>query len=66
MDEGIVDRGGAAFVTGGADAPALAASTTSAISAIQPDIELEERGIGRIQFRGGCWKVLDVRKAHTR
>ena len=60
MDEDIMDRGGAALVTGGADAPALAASTTSAISAIQPDIELEEGGVGPIQFRGGCWKVLDV------
>ena len=41
-----MDRGDAALVTGGAGAPALAASTTSAISAIQPDIELEDRGVG--------------------
>ena len=46
MDEGIMDRGGAALVTGGAGAPALAASTTSANSSIQPDIELEDRGVG--------------------
>ena len=41
MEDGeIIGCGGAALVIGGAGAPAPAASTNSAISAIQPDIEL--------------------------
>ena len=38
-----MDPGDGALVNGGAGAAASAASTRSAISAIQPDIELEER-----------------------
>ena len=57
VDVGIMDHGGAALVTGGAVALDSAASTTLAISAIQPDIELEDKGGGvRIPFRRGCWK----------
>ena len=40
-----MDCEGDALVNGGAGAAASAASTKSAISAIQPDIELEERGV---------------------
>ena len=45
--EGMVDRGGAA----------LAASTTSAISAIQPDIELGRREgwYNSVEDSGKCW-----------
>ena len=61
-DEGTIDNGGAALVTGGAVAPASPASTTSAKSAIQPDIELGRRRL--VQSRRGCLKALDVWK-HT-
>ena len=44
MDTVLMDSGGCALVNGGAGAAASATSTRSAISAIQPDIELEERG----------------------
>ena len=44
MEVGLVDCGWEALVNGGAGAAASAASTNSAMSAIQPDIELEERG----------------------
>ena len=60
-----MDSGGGALVNGGAGAAASAASTRSAISAIQPDIELEERGlIGCNSVEG----VEDARcvKAHNR
>ena len=42
-DTVLVESGGGALVNGGAGAAASAASTRSAMSAIQPDIELEER-----------------------
>ena len=35
---------------------------SSAVAAIQPDIEPRRRGL--VQFRRGCWKVLNVCK-HT-
>ena len=62
MDTGLMDAGGGALVNGGAGAAASAASTRSAISAIQPDIELEERGlIGCNSTKGveeaGCVKA---------
>ena len=61
MDTVLMDSGGCALVNGGAGAAASAA----AISAIHPDIELEERGaIGCNSVEG----VEDARcvKAHNR
>ena len=43
MDTVLMDPGDGALVNGGAGAAASAASTRSAISAIQPDIDLDER-----------------------
>ena len=65
MEVGLMDCGGGALVNGGAGAAASAASTRSAISAIQPDIELEERGlIGYNSVEGaeeaGCVKTQSL------
>ena len=45
MDTVLVDCKDGASINGGAGAAASAASTSSAISDIQPDIELEEGGM---------------------
>ena len=56
MDTVLMDSGDGALVNGGAGAAASAASTRSDISAIQPDIELEERK-GLVDAIP--WKVLE-------
>ena len=65
MDGGLMDSGGDALVNGGAGAAASAASTKSAISAIQPDIELEETGWVRYNSVEGAEEARCV-KAHNR